>query len=114
MSVRLPSGYGGRCELCFHWSPTEESDSFVVFRDGVEKKLIHGSCGLKTSEPDSECTCPSWEEKVESPDDDVVKLFRKMTEDGQEALIHFKTTNDRSKFKEWLEKYKDLKFGGEK
>jgi len=29
-------------------------------------------------------------------------------------LIHFRTTGDRSKFKEWLEKHKDLKIGGKK
>jgi hypothetical protein len=105
-----------RCELCYHWSPTEESDSFVVIRFGIERKVIHGTCILKTSEPDSECLCPCFErdEKTVTLDDDVVKLFRKMTEDGQEALIHFKTTGDRSKFKEWTEKYKDIHLGGER
>jgi hypothetical protein len=114
MSVRLPSGYSGRCETCYHWSPTEESDSFVVFRDGVEKKIIHGICGLKTSQPDSECTCTSWEEKVERLDDETVQLFSKMADDANEALIHFKTTNDRSKFTEWLEKYGDSLTGVKK
>lgn len=109
MATRLPSGYGGRCELCYHWTPTEESDSFVVFRDGVEKKLIHGICGLKTSQPDSECTCTSWEERIQSLDDDFVKAFKKAIDDGNEALIHFRTTGDRSKFREWSEKYKDKK-----
>jgi hypothetical protein len=95
-----------RCGLCLHWVPNEESLDFVVFRDGVEGKLMFGICELKTSQPDSECSCPAFEERVENLDDDFVKTFRKAIDDGNEALIHFRTTGDRSKFKEWWEKYK--------
>ena len=113
MSIRLKSLIDPiRCELCYHWTPTEESDSFVVFRDGVEKKIIFGICNLKGSEPDSECTCSAWEKNIEVVDEESIRLFSKAMKDGQEALIHFRTTNDRSKFKEWLEKYNDLKIGG--
>jgi hypothetical protein len=73
---------------------------------------MFGACLLKGSEPDSECFCPCFEEAVEKLDDDFVKAFRKSIDAGNEALIHFKTTGDRSKFKEWLENYKDLKIGG--
>jgi len=114
MSTRLSAGGSYRCELCYHWSPTEESDSFIVIENGTERKVIHGICGLKTSQPDSECSCTSWERNIEVVEDQTVKMFTKVIHDAQDALVHFKTTGDRSKFKEWLDKYKGLKLGGEK
>jgi hypothetical protein len=100
-----------RCGLCYHWTVTEESEEFVVFRDGVEEKIMFGCCSLKGSEPDSECVCGCFEERVENLDDEEVQLFSKAADDAHDALVHFRTTGDRSKFKEWIEKYKDLKIG---
>jgi hypothetical protein len=94
-----------RCGICNHWTLEEESDSFMVFRDGVEQKIMFGTCGLKSSQPDSECLCSCFEEKIEKIDDKEVQLFAKAVEEGNEALIYFKTTGDRSKFKQWHEKY---------
>ena len=101
-----------RCGLCYYWNVSEESDEFVVFRGGVLSKIMFGACDLKTSEPDSECVCACFEERIEVVEDKTVKFITKVMHDANEALIHFKTTGDRSKFKEWLEKYKKLDFGG--
>lgn len=115
MTTRLKANIAFvRCGLCNHWAPNEESEEFVIFRDGLEEKIIFGSCILKGSEPDSECVCGCFEEKFESIEDEEVQLFIKAGDEAHDALVHFKTTGDRSKFREWNEKYKDLKIGGKK
>lgn len=105
MSTKLKAQGHKRCGVCLHWVPTEDNLNFIVFRDEEERNIMFGICELKDSNPDSECLCPSFEENIERIDDDFVKTFRKAIDDGNEALIHFKTTGDRSKFKEWHEKY---------
>ena len=103
--TRIKGRSSERCGICYHWDPGQEFDDRIVIRDGVEEKLILGACSLKGSNPDSECVCLCFEEKVEKIDDEEVQVMTSAMEEANEALIHFKTTGDRSKFKEWQEKY---------
>jgi len=105
MAIEVGGGGSERCGLCRYWRLQGVSEECVVVRDGVEEKIMIGFCELKNSQPDSECTCPEFQKSIEKLDDEEVQSFLDAVEEANEALIHFKTTGDRSKFKKWYKKY---------